>query len=418
MTVLLLGGGGREHAMGWSLARSGARVVSMPGNPGLASIGPTTGGSPADPLDVRDAVAAVGADYVLIGPEAPLAAGVADALRTAGVPVVGPGRSAARLESSKAFAKKVMESAGVATGGSAVFDRPGTAREHLAALPGPFVVKADGLAAGKGVLVSDDRSEAGSWIDRCFDGEFGRAGDHVVIEEFLEGPEVSVFALCDGLTAIPFGHARDHKRLADGDMGPNTGGMGCYSPIPDAPGGLIDDTMSQVVAPILQTMADWGTPFSGFLYTGLVLTADGPKVLEFNVRMGDPETQVVLPLLETPFHELMGRAASGDLSGADAVFSGEFAVDVVLAAHGYPASPRTGDPIAGLDRVVGIAGAAVFHAGTAREGDDVITVGGRVVNVVGTGPTLADARSKAYEAAAVIDFAGKQMRTDIGGVTK
>jgi phosphoribosylamine--glycine ligase len=418
--VLLLGGGGREHAIGWKLA-AGAGItalVSAPGNPGLAGLGRTLHDLPiTDPEAVTSAALAERIDLVVVGPEAPLAAGVVDALDRAGVPAFGPGREAARLESSKAFAKEVMGRAGVATAAAGVFTAPAAAHVHLEDSTGPYVVKADGLAAGKGVLVTGDLAEAHAWVERCFEGGFGAAGRAVVIEDHLEGPEVSVFALCDGERAVAFGAARDHKRLGDGDTGPNTGGMGCYSPVPGVPATLVDDALATVVRPVLAAMADAGTPFRGFLYAGLVLTSAGPRVLEFNVRLGDPEAQVLLPRLDEDLLALLGDAAGAALEERPLRWSTDAAVDVVLAAPGYPDEPRAGDGIEGLARAAATAGVTLFHGGTAERSGRLVTAGGRVLNVVGTGPDLTAARDAAYEAVERISFPGMQFRSDIARAT-
>ena len=401
MKVLLIGSGGREHALGWKLASSPRvrELVSLPGNPGLAQLGPVIEG-----IDATDAgaVAAMAAtqrfDLVVVGPEAPLAAGVADAVQRHGIPVFGPTRAAARLEASKSHAKDVMGRAGVPTGWAVTMTDPEEARRHLGDRPGPYVVKADGLAAGKGVLVTDSREDAIAWADRWL------SEGPVVIEEFLDGPEVSVFAVCTDSGARPLEPARDYKRLGDGDTGPNTGGMGAYSPVDDLPPGLVDDVMRRVIEPTLSQLEDEGTPFRGFLYAGLVLTADGPKVLEFNVRLGDPETQTVLPRLDNDLIDV--------IEGADPVWSDRATVTVVLAAAGYPDSPVKDAEIRGIPDAE--ADALVFHAGTRQEGRKILVDGGRVLAVVGSGDDLADARRRAYDAAGAITWPGRQMRTDIG----
>ncbi len=415
MRVLLLGGGGREHAMGWKLAQSPqlTSLTSAPGNPGLATLGTVVPG--LDPTDSDAVVAHAVAntiDLVVVGPEAPLAAGVADALEAAGIVVFGPLRAAARLESSKTYAKDVMLRAGVPTGGAAAFTDLAAAAGHLEATTPPYVVKADGLAAGKGVLVTPDLEAAQAWAERCLTGGFGDAGSTVVIEEHLAGDEVSIFAICDGASAVPLAPARDYKRLNDGDAGPNTGGMGCYSPVDGLPPNLVDSTMDEVIAPVLATLAADGVPYKGFLYAGLMLTADGPKVLEFNCRLGDPETQVVLPLMEDDLLQLLTVAAHGNLGDRELTWSRDAAVNLVLAARGYPESPETGRLITGLDDAG--SGALVFHAGTRRTGAGITTAGGRVLNVVGRGADVRTARAAAYAAAEVIDFEGKHYRRDIG----
>ncbi len=413
MRVLLVGSGAREHAMGWSLSRSNVltELASLPGNPGLAGLGPVIEGvSPTDVGAVAALAQAHRFDLVVVGPEAPLAAGLVDAVHRTGIPVFGPTRSAARLEASKAFAKEIMQQAGVPTAAAGTFTDPADAKDHLARHHGPYVVKADGLAAGKGVLVTDSRSEAGAWVDRCFEGGFGQAGATVVIEEYLDGPELSVFAICDGAEFRTLEPARDYKRLLDGDAGPNTGGMGSYSPV-DLASGLIERVEREVIVPSMAVMAERGHPYRGFLYAGLALTATGPKVIEFNCRLGDPETQVVLPRLETDFLALLHRACTDGLAGTELTWSPTSHVNVVLAAGGYPDSPRKGDTITGLDRTG--PDVTVFHAGTAAEGRGLRTSGGRVLSVVGRGANLAAARERAYEAVHTISFTGKQFRSDI-----
>jgi phosphoribosylamine--glycine ligase len=411
MKVLLIGGGGREHALGWKLAQSGqlSKLISLPGNPGLAEIGEVIEGvDPTNAGAVAQVAGQLAVDLCVVGPEGPLAAGVADTLSAARIPVWGPTRAAARLESSKTFAKEIMDRAGVATARWGSFTESGPALAYLAGQTGPFVVKADGLAAGKGVLVTPDREAAAAWVRDCLQGRFG--GSTVLIEEYLEGPEVSVFALCAGTDAVGLEPARDYKRLLDGDQGPNTGGMGSYSPVGDLPVGLVDATIDRVVRPVLATMAEEGSPYTGFLYTGLVLTPSGPQVLEFNCRLGDPESQVVLPRLGTDLIDLIEAGLTGSLTRLALEWSSEAAVNVVLAASGYPDQPRVGDPI----RIGNLPDhSLVFHAGTHREGGRLLSAGGRVLNAVGTGPTLEKARQTAYEAVDAIKLPGRQYRQDI-----
>lgn len=406
MRVLLIGSGGREHALGWKLAQSKRvdELISVPGNPGLADLGPTVEGIGVTDVGAIAAMARVqDVDLVVVGPEAPLAAGAADAIDALGIPVFGPTRAAARLESSKAFAKEIMEKAEVATGEHWVFSSPGPAKMHLDKMSPPLVVKADGLAGGKGVLVTDNREEAMVWVDYCFEGGFGNAGESVLIEEYLEGPELSVFAVCTESGAEPLEPARDFKRLEDGDEGPNTGGMGSYSPVDDLPDGFIDEVMSEVIAPTLAQMSEEGSPFTGFLYAGLVLTSDGPKVLEYNVRLGDPETQAVLPRMRNDLLDV--------LDGAEPQWSATATVNVVLAAEGYPTEPLKGAAIGGLGRVAD--DVLVFHAGTRKENGTLLVDGGRVLNLVGQGDTVAQARDRAYEAVEAVAWKGAQYRTDI-----
>ena len=416
MKVLLLGGGGREHALGWKLAESPevTTLLAAPGNPGLAALGPVFPGfDPTDVMAVVDLALANAADLVVVGPEAPLAAGVVDALAEVGVAAFGPTKDAARLETSKAFAKQVMTRARVPTAAAAVFDDARAAHAHLEAQAPPYVVKADGLAAGKGVLVTDDLAAARAWVERCLAGGFGAGSRTVVVEEYLAGPEISVFAICDGERALGLQPARDYKRLGDGDVGPNTGGMGAYSPVDDVPADLVAWTLDHVVVPTTAALAEEGTPYRGILYVGLVLTADGPKVLEFNARLGDPECQVLMPRLEEDLAVLFAEAAAGGLEAAPLRWSDRAAVDVVLASPGYPEAPETGAPITGLEDVARLGDVLVFHAGTRRTAEGVVTAGGRVLNVVGLGGDRAEARRRAYEAVELVDFPGKRFRRDI-----
>lgn len=401
MRVLLIGNGGREHAIGWKLARSSRvdELISLPANPGLAELGPVVEGIAAEDAGAVAAMARVhDVDLVVVGPEAPLAAGVADAVARVGIPVFGPTRSAARLESSKTFAKDVMTRAGVPTGASVTFTDAAEASAHIDRSDGPFVVKADGLAAGKGVLVTESRADAVSWAEHWINT------GPVVVEDFLDGPEVSIFAVCTESGAVTLEPARDYKRLLEGDEGPNTGGMGCYSPVADLPTDLIEQTLATVIEPTLVQMREDGNPFTGFLYVGLVLTDDGPKVLEFNVRLGDPEAQAILPRLTTDLVDV--------LEGSRPEWSDMATVNIVLAARGYPTAPVKGDEIRGLNGTTDD-NVLVFHAGTAAEGGKVFVDGGRVLNVVGTGRTIDQARDRAYAAAEKITWPGVQYRRDI-----
>ena len=413
MRILLVGGGGREHAIGWKLRQSSRvdRLMSLPGNPGLAELGSVIEG--IDPNNVGGVATMAGqlaVDLVVVGPEGPLAVGLVDALARDKIPVWGPNRAAARLESSKKFAKEVMDRAGVATARWEAFTDEASALAYLKATEAPHVVKADGLAAGKGVLVTSEVAAAGDWVRRCMGGEFGPSGATVVIESFLEGPEVSVFALCSGTDVIGLEPARDYKRLLTGDEGPNTGGMGAYSPVPDLPPGLVEHVIDRVMKPVLMTMAAEGNPYTGFLYAGLVLTTDGPQVLEFNCRLGDPETQVVLPRMQADLVDLIEAGVTGSLGRVSCDWSSMAAVSVVLAAPGYPDQRQSGQPIhlPPLDD-----GELIFHAGTALAGKRLLTSGGRVLNAVGVGANRDEARRRAYRLADRIRFSGKQYRTDI-----
>lgn len=416
MRVLLLGSGGREHAIGWKLVQSPQleRLISCPGNAGLDDIGDIVPDvDPNDPEAVLRLCVDRDIDLVVIGPEAPLAAGVADHLRKAQVAVFGPNADGTKLESSKSFAKEVMAAAHIPTARSVTFSDREAAVLHLEETEGPYVVKADGLASGKGVLVTDSLEAAVSWVEACLSGRFGQAGETVLIEEFLSGDEVSVFYICADGEAIPLEPARDYKRLGDGDTGPNTGGMGSYSPVPDIPDDLVDWTTVNVALPILVELGDRGIDYTGFLYVGLMLTDDGPKVLEFNCRLGDPETQVLMPRLKSDLLTVLNAAATVGLTGQDLAWSDRSAVDVVLASPGYPEGPVSGYDIVGLDRV---ANAIVFHAGTKRVDGRMTTTGGRVLNVVGVADTLEQARTDAYAAVDVIEFTGMRFRSDIADV--
>lgn len=416
MRVLLLGGGGREHAIGWKLSQSPllTELVSCPGNPGLASLGDLEPEiDPIDPDAVVDLARRRSIDLVVIGPEAPLAAGVADALSQAGIAVFGPTAAGARLESSKEFAKLVMDSAGVPTARYRSFTDRAEAITYLESYDGPYVVKADGLAAGKGVLVTEDRGSATAWVEDCLGGRFGEAGATVVIEDHLAGDEVSVFFICAGGGALGLETARDYKRLLDGDEGPNTGGMGSFSPAGAEVDDLVAWTRDRVALPVLAALADGGVEYTGFLYVGLILTGDGPKVLEFNCRLGDPETQALMPRLESDLLAVLHAAASEGTLPAELSWSPKAAVNVVMAAPGYPDAPEKGLAVIGVDRV---AEALVFHAGTTWADDRLVTSGGRVFSVVGIADTVEDAREDAYSAAHVIQFKGVQMRTDIANM--
>ncbi|MGY3564389.1 phosphoribosylamine--glycine ligase [Sinomonas sp. RB5] len=412
MKVLVIGPGGREHAIVRSLLADPAvsEVHAAPGNAGIAQIVPTHPVNANDPDAVTALARALAADLVVVGPEAPLAAGVSDAVRAAGIPVFGPSRAAAQLEASKAFAKQVMAEAGVPTAMARVAVNPGEAADALDAFGAPYVVKDDGLAAGKGVVVTDDRSAALAHAQACFE-----AGGTVVIEEYLDGPEVSLFVLSDGHTAVPLAPAQDFKRIFDGDEGPNTGGMGAYSPLEWAPAGLVEEVVERVAQPTIDEMAKRGTPFVGVLYCGLALTSRGTRVIEFNARFGDPETQAVLARLRTPLGGLLLAAATGQLGTAgDLRWAPEAAVAVVLASENYPGTPRTGDRIRGLKKAEKLEGVHVLHAGTALDADGkVISAGGRVLAVVALGEGLEQARERAYEGMALIRLEGGQYRRDI-----
>ncbi len=408
MRVLVIGSGGREHAIVRALARDPAVTAlhAAPGNPGIAALAATSGIAASDPAAIAALARELRTDLVVIGPEAPLVAGAADAVREAGIPCFGPGAAAAMIEGSKTFAKEVMAEAGIPTAAARSCVTAAEADAALAEFGPPYVVKDDGLAAGKGVLVTTDATAARA---------HARSAARVVIEEFLDGPEVSLFAVCDGTTAVPLLPAQDFKRALDGDLGPNTGGMGAYTPLPWAPPGLTDEVMATVVRPAVDAMRRRGTPYRGLLYAGLALTAAGVRVVEFNARFGDPETQVVLDRLETPLAGLLYAAATGDLAGQDTLrWLPGAAVTVVVAAEGYPGRPAAGDAIGGLDEAGRVPGAYVLQAGTAAGPDGVLrSAGGRVLDIVGTGGNIGAARVAAYEAAARIQLRGGWWRGDI-----
>lgn len=412
MKALVIGSGAREHALVRSLLSDPEvdAVLAAPGNPGIDI------DALCVPVDATDPAAVVAlarqhtVDLVVVGPEAPLVAGVADAVREAGIACFGPGRAAATLEGSKAFAKEVMAAAGVPTGLAQVARTETELADALDAFGAPFVVKDDGLAAGKGVVVTEDRAAALEHGLACL----AKGGDaQVVIEEYLDGPEASLFCICDGERVVPLDLAQDFKRVFDGDEGPNTGGMGAYSPLDWAPDGLVDEVVRTIAQPVVDEMARRGTPFVGVLYVGLALTARGPRVIEFNVRFGDPETQAVLARLETPLGGLLLAAAEGRLDEVEPLrWRDEAAVTIVVAAAGYPASPSTGDPISGLDEIGD--DAYVLHAGTAKgEDGTLVSAGGRVLSVVALGDDLIQARDRAYAAVEQIDLDGSHHRTDI-----
>ena len=421
MRVLVIGSGGREHALARALARDGdvTRLHVAPGNPGIAAIAEIHPVTAADPASVTALAARTGADLVVIGPEAPLVAGVADAVRAAGVSCFGPGRAAAMIEGSKSFAKQVMSAARIPTAAARTCTTAAEASLALDEFGPPYVVKADGLAAGKGVVVTGDRAEAEAHaravLARGDDPPEPPDSGTVVIEEFLDGPEVSVFALADGAAAVTLLPAQDYKRAFDGDAGPNTGGMGAYAPLPWAPPGLAEEVLGTVIRPAVAELRRRGTPYAGLLYAGLALTAAGIRVVEFNARFGDPETQVVLDRLATPLGGLLRAAAGGGLAGVGPLrWAPGAAVTVVLAAEGYPGAPVTGDHIDGLEDAQRAGGAYVLQAGTAwSAGGDLVSSGGRVLNVVGTGADLAGARAAAYAAAGKIRMRGGWYRRDI-----
>jgi len=418
MRILVLGGGGREHAIVDALLRSRHRpeVLVAPGNGGTARVAANVPDlTITDPGAVAQFAADRDVDLVVIGPEGPLVAGVADAVHAKGIKAFGPGATAARLEGSKAFAKGVMLRHGIPTGESRAFgDRKlDRAVYYLELAEYPVVVKADGLAAGKGVVIANTREEAEGAVARCFDGAFGEAGEVVLVEEFLEGPECSLLAFTDGVTVVPMEPARDHKRAFDNDEGPNTGGMGVYSPVPSIDEHTVakmTDLLQQTVTGLLKE----GIRYRGVIYGGFVLTESGPKVLEYNARFGDPETQVLLPRLKSDLVDIMTAVGDGSLAGTKVLWSGDYAVSVVLASGGYPGGYETGKVITGVEDADGMPGVKVFHAGTSlRDDGTLVTAGGRVLDVTALAPTLHEARALAYDAVSKIAFDGMFYRSDI-----
>ncbi len=423
MRILVLGSGGREHALAWALARSADvdAVICAPGNPGMAALGRCVPVDVADPAAVAQLTDDLDADLTVVGAEVPLVAGAVDAIEARGRLAFGPRADGARLEGSKAWMKDVLAAAGVPTAGYGAFGagEEAQALAYLDTMPGLYIVKTDGLAAGKGVVVTESISEARDAVREYLSGAaFGDAGRRIVIEEGLTGPEVSLLVLCDGglgggSGAVALAPAQDFKRIGDGDSGPNTGGMGAYSPVPAAPDAMVDELMRAAVVPTLAALRDRGVEYRGILYAGLMLTPHGPKVLEYNVRFGDPECQVVVPRITSDLAQHCLESARGRLE-TPVAFSDEACVTVVLATEGYPASPRTGDVIHGVEAAEGRDGVLVFHAGTVRDaGGALRTAGGRVLDVTALGPTIAAARERAYAACAEISWPGMQFRRDI-----
>ena len=415
MNVLLIGSGGREHALAWKIAASPmlTKLYAAPGNPGIAA------DAECVPLDAGDHAAVVAfcrehdIGLVVVGPEGPLVAGLADAVRAAGIDVFGPSAEAARLEGSKAYTKDLCARQNIPTGAYETFNNAPKAKAYIRRVGAPIVIKADGLAAGKGVTVAMTEDEALAAIDDCFEGAFGEAGASVVVEEFLEGEEASFFCLCDGRTAIPFGTAQDHKRVGDGDTGPNTGGMGAYSPAPVMTPDLVERTMREIIEPTMRGMADAGAPFSGVLYAGLMITSEGPKLIEYNVRFGDPECQVLMMRLKDDVLVLLQAAARGQLEHVSVRWHDEAALTVVMAAEGYPGTPRKGTLIKGVDAVRG-EHVEVFHAGTATGEAGLVANGGRVLSVTALGASVNEAQARAYAAVDRIDWPEGFCRRDIG----
>ena len=416
MNVLLIGSGGREHALALALSQSPLvdTLFVAPGNPGIGTIAQNVALDVANHAAVIDFCRLMKVEFVVVGPEAPLVAGLVDDLAAAGVPAFGPSKAAARLEGSKGFTKDLARDFGIPTAAYGRFSDKAAALAYLDAHPAPIVVKADGLAAGKGVIVAMSDAEARAAVEQIFSGAFGAAGAEIVIEEFMEGEEASFFALCDGERALAFASAQDHKRVGEGDVGPNTGGMGAYSPAPVMTDAMSARVMADIIAPTLTGMKARGAPYKGVLFAGLMLTKDGPKLIEYNARFGDPETQVMLPRLEEDLLPLLMQCATGALRSEPVALSPRTALTVVFAAPGYPENPLRGSIIRHVERAASMDHVIVFHAGTKRLGADLVAIGGRVLNVTGVGADVREARDRAYAGLDAIDWPEGFCRRDIG----
>ncbi|GGD18495.1 phosphoribosylamine--glycine ligase [Pyruvatibacter mobilis] len=416
MKLLVVGAGGREHALCWKLAQSPklTKLYAAPGNAGMASVADCVDVGAEDVAGLVDFARDKGIDLVVVGPEAPLVKGLADQLNEAGIPVFGPSAKAAQLEGSKGFTKDLCTRANIPTAAYGRFTNLDDALAYVGREGAPIVVKADGLAAGKGVTVAMTTDEALDAVREAFDGRFGDAGTEVVIEDFLEGEEASFFALCDGTTALPLATAQDHKRVGDGDTGPNTGGMGAYSPAPVMTPELVDQVMATIIEPTLATMKADGMPYKGVLYAGLMITADGPELIEYNARFGDPECQVLMMRMESDLLELLYAAAKGELKGKRVAWRDDPALTVVMAAKGYPGTYDKGTAINGLDDAASNADVEIFHAGTALQDGQLVATGGRVLNVTAVAPSVAQAQALAYAAIDKIDWPDGFCRRDIG----
>ncbi len=416
MNILILGSGGREHSLAWAVLQNPKcdKLIVAPGNAGIEAIAECAS------FDINDGAAVVNfadensIDFVIIGPEAPLAAGVADDLRNAGILVFGPSKAAAALEASKAFTKDICDAANAPTAAYGHFTDAASARAYLATHPAPIVIKADGLAAGKGVIIAETDAEALAAVDTMFDGTFGDAGAEVVIEEFMEGEEASFFVLCDGETVLPIGTAQDHKRVGDGDTGPNTGGMGAYSPAPVLTDEIAQRALDEIIRPTMAEMAKRGTPYQGVLYAGLMIKDGAPRLVEYNARFGDPECQVLMMRLGAQVLDLLHAAAETRLSEMQVNWAEDHAVTVVMAALGYPGAYEKGSVIGGLDALPEDSRNMVFHAGTALKDGKTVAIGGRVLNVTARGDSLAEAQSRAYVMVRAVDWPEGFFRSDIG----
>ncbi len=416
MNILILGSGGREHALAWAVKQNPKcdRLIAAPGNAGMADVAECAALDIMDGAAVVEFAAAQSVDFVIIGPEAPLAAGVADALRAAGILCFGPSAAAAQLEASKAFTKEICDACGAPTAGYARFSDASEARDYMRNQGAPIVIKADGLAAGKGVVVAMELDEALAAVDDMLGGGFGEAGAEVVIEEFLEGEEASFFILSDGAHVLPVGTAQDHKRAFDGDAGPNTGGMGAYSPAPVMDASVTQRALSEIVQPTIDEMARRGTPFQGVLFAGFMIKDGAPKLVEYNVRFGDPETQVLMMRLGAQALDLMLACAQGRLDRAQVNWADDHALTVVMAAKGYPGKYAKGTPIGGLDGLAEDSAHMVFHAGTKMAGEQLVANGGRVLNITARGASLSEARERAYAMIKGVEWEDGFYRSDIG----
>ena len=416
MNILLLGSGGREHALAWKMAASPllTKLYCAPGNAGIAQEAECVALDPGDHAAVIAFGKDKGIDLVVVGPEAPLCAGIVDALEAVGIKAFGPSKMAAQLEGSKGFTKDICRDNNIPTAAYERFTAPAPAKDYIRKHGAPIVVKADGLAAGKGVVVAMTVEQAEAAIDMMFDGGLGAAGAEVVVEEFLDGEEASFFALCDGTTAIPLASAQDHKRAFDNDEGPNTGGMGAYSPAPVMTGEMTQRTMSEIIEPTLRAMAAMGAPYKGVLFAGLMITKDGPKLIEYNVRFGDPETQVLMLRMMSDIVPALLAARDGMLKNFDLRWYPDAALTVVMAAKGYPGDYRKGTVIGGLDAAATVEGAQIFHAGTKESEGQIVANGGRVLNVCAIGRTVAEAQKQAYAAVDKIQWPDGFCRRDIG----
>ncbi|MBR7651107.1 phosphoribosylamine--glycine ligase [Brucella oryzae] len=416
MRVLLIGSGGREHALAWKLSASPSltRLYCAPGNPGIATVAELVD------IGVDDHQALIAfakdkqIDLVVVGPEAPLVTGLSDEMRAEGIRVFGPSKAAAQLEGSKGFTKDLCARFDIPTGAYGRFNNAPKAKAYIRQQGAPIVVKADGLAAGKGVVVAMTLDEALDAVDACFEGAFGSAGAEVVVEEFLDGEEASFFCICDGKTALPLGSAQDHKRVGDGDTGPNTGGMGAYAPAPVMTPEIVERTMRELIEPTMRGMAEIGAPFSGILFLGLMIGKDGPKLIEYNTRFGDPECQVLMMRLNSDLLTLINAAVDGKLDEVSLDWKDQSALTVVMAAEGYPSNVKKGSVIRNLDKLEDIDGVKVFHAGTAERDGNIIASGGRVLNITAIAETVAEAQARAYEAVKFIDWSEGFYRSDIG----